>query len=422
MHEFLSITECSIALLDMWQILLYGFEILLIVLAACFCKTPARLSLVALLAALAIGFLEAVRGSALHLNQLTYDSAEITGRNTMRAAVFAWDGDEVKWEMATVPIPHHSDLSALIRVKAVAVNPSNFKHPMMPIAWPFLRHLRVWPVGYDVAGEVMSAGSSRFCDIKRSDNVWGMSLGVAAEYAVVPCSMAVPVPAQLSHAEAAGLGVAGLTSLLAYERNPIKAGQSVLVVGASGGCGQFGVALAGAMGAQVTGICSSRNVEFVRQLSPGLGTIVDYKNSSAMESMKSHGPQFDLIYDTVSSNAPEDPDYEPVLGPLLKPQGTYITIGPCTNDVDQLRGMMDAVSRPLGIHVQRPGYDWFLLSPSKSLMLRLNAFFESGALSKVAIDSVYDLAKSEEAIHQAMQRQKSRRAVGKIILTFGEGN
>lgn len=391
--------------------------VVLLTVGCCYNRL-ACLSCLALLAAGVVGTLEALRGSSLHLDTLTYDSAKITGSASMQAAIYALDGFEIDWKMAKVPIPHHSQVSLLLRVKAVSVNPSNFKHPMVFTAWPFLRHIRDWPVGYDVSGVVLSVGTSSSCDVKVGDHVWGLSLGVAGEYAVVPCAWVAPIPGKLTHAEAAGLGVAGLTSMQAYERNSVQKGQQVLVIGASGGCGQFGVGLAGAIGANVTGVCGTQNTDFVRGLYPGV-SVVDYKSKTEMDALIGKKQSFDVIYDTVSSSAPEDPDYEPTLRPVLKPDGTYITIGPCPNVLDQIRGFLDVLTRFFQLRVQRPGYDWFLLAPSKALTKRLNGFFNSGALTRVAIDSVYDLTQSEDMIQLAIKRMKSRRAVGKIILTFG---
>lgn len=375
------------------------------------------------LAALGAGYLESLRGFDFHFEPFTYDSSEILPNVSMprgmRAAVYTLQ-EQVGVKMSMAPIPHHSRFSALIRVKAVALNPSNFKHPMIPAAWPFLRHLRQWPVGYDVAGEVLSVGKAESCiDLNVGDRAWGIGLGVAGEYAVVPCWSLVPIPSKLNFSEAAGLGVAGLTTTLAYERSSLQKGQSVLVIGASGGCGQFGVMIAGALGAHVTGLCSKKNKGFVKGLQPSPAAVVDYSSPDEMAKLVAGGQQFDLIYDTVSSGAPEDPNYEAQMRPLLKPGGLYQAIGgPIPDKMDAIRAFLDMVTRPLGVNVQRAAYDWFLLMPSKKLMLRLNSFFESGKMGTIAIDSTYDAMKSDTAIDEAMERQKSRRAVGKIILSF----
>ena len=372
-----------------------------------------------LLGAILLGGFEALRGSNLHLSQLTYDSTKVVGRSSMRAAVYTV-GEDLGWRMADIPIPHHSSFSALIQVKAVALNPSNFKHPMITATWPFVRHLREdWPVGYDVSGVVLSVGASSGCSVQVGDKVWGISIGVAGEFAVLPCFLTVPIPGKLSFEEAAGLGVAGLTTLMGYERAGLGPDQHVLVVGASGGCGQFGVMLAGAMGARVSGICGAHNVDFVKQLHTGVDAVVDYKHPFQMASLISKGKHFDVIYDTVTSSAPEDPNYEPILGQLRKTNGTYLAIGPCPKPMDQFRAFLDGFTRPFGLNLQREGYDWFFLLPTKSRMLKLNSFFDSGKLTAVPVDSKYDALASDDAIVQAMDRQKSRRAVGKILLTFG---
>ena len=390
-----------------------------VLLSFCFTKRLLCISCQALVAALLLGGFEALRGSNLHLGQLTYDTSEVVGRTSMRAAVYTV-GEGVGWKMADIPVPHHSDFSVLIQVKSVALNPSNFKHPMITATWPFVRHLRRdWPIGYDVSGVVLSVGTSSLCDVKVGEKVWGISIGVAGEFAVLPCFLTVPIPGKLSFDEAAGLGVAGLTTLMGYERGGLGPNHNVLVVGASGGCGQFGVMLAGAIGAKVTGICGGHNADFVQQLHANVDAVVDYKQPSQMDGLMSKGRYFDVIYDTVTSNAPEDPDYEPMLGQLRRANGTYLAIGPCPQPLDQLRGSLDSLTRPFGLRLQREGYDWFLLVPTKTRMQKLNSFFDSGKLKEVPVDSRFDVLQSSEAIVQAMDRQKSRRAVGKILLTFG---
>lgn len=160
-------------------------------------------------------------------------------------------------------------------------------------------------------------------------------------------------------------------------------------------------------------------MEFVRSLSPGLTEVVDYSSSEDMARLVKGGQQFDLIYDTVSSNAPEDPNYEPQLRPLLRPSGIYLAIAPAVNVFDQVRANIDMVTRPLGLNVQRKGYDWFLCLPSRARMRKLNALFDTGKLLKVGIDSTFAVFESDVAISEAMARQQSRRAVGKIVLTIG---
>lgn len=111
-----------------------------------------------------------------------------------------------------------------------------------------------------------------------------------------------------------------MTTVEAYIRGNLKKGDHVLVIGASGGCGIFGVTIAKAKGAKVTGICSTKNVDFVKKL--GADNVVDYKDPAQMKKLNESGQIFDVIYDTVSSFEAVDPDYEPMIGHLKKSGGT----------------------------------------------------------------------------------------------------
>ena len=245
--------------------------------------------------------------------------SSITGKQTMHAAIFsAFDEHGVR--MARVPVPDHSSKQLLVEVKAAGLNPSNYKLSLARI--PFVRHLNGGQhvVGYDVAGVALSVGSDKSCDgLRVNDAVYGFAAGAFAEYAVLSCSAAARSPASINASAAAGLPVAALTSLAAWERAGIKKGDDVLVLGASGGCGIFGVSIAKVLGARVTGLCSTKNTDFVRSL--GAATVVDYKDPAAMQALVSSPPHFDVVYDTVSSFDPVDPDYEPTMRPLLKPLG-----------------------------------------------------------------------------------------------------
>merc|ERR1719215_2242396 len=137
----------------------------------------------------------------------------------MNAAVYA--PTDHRYSFERVPVPSHTERSLLLKVEAAALNPSNFKLVMAAV--PFVRHMRKWVIGYDVAGTVLSVGSHPDCDVQAGDRVWGTSLsGSIAEYALLSCSEEVGmgrIPSGMSFEEAAGLPVAGLTSLAAYERN-----------------------------------------------------------------------------------------------------------------------------------------------------------------------------------------------------------
>ena len=227
--------------------------------------------------------------------------------------------------MASVPVPSHTASGILIKLHSATLNPSNYK--IIPAKMPFVRHMRQFTVGYDASGTVVSIGDDAACaHLKVGDAAFGMApLGSIGEYAVLGCAAAARKPSCLSHAEAAGLNVAALTSLSALERGGVEKGHKVLILGASGGCGMFGVAIGALLGAEVTGVCSTRNTEFVRQR--GAAHVVDYTDAAQMAALQAQGAgSFDVVYDTVSSFDPVDPDYEPSMRPLLKPDGRYVYI------------------------------------------------------------------------------------------------
>ena len=133
---------------------------------------------------------------------------------------------------------------------------------------PFIRHLKTHHVvGYDVVGTVVSVGDHENCaGFYAGDKVYGMAAGGSiAQYTTMLCSTASHAPKSLDDMKIAGLPVVALTSLEAFRRVEFKKGMRVLVVGASGGCGIFGVTIAKALGAShVAGICSEKNAKFVK--------------------------------------------------------------------------------------------------------------------------------------------------------------
>ena len=339
----------------------------------------------------------------------------VGGRSHMTAGIYELGASEHDITVSTeVPIPEaHNQKQILLQVKSAGLNPSNYKLHKAKI--PFLRWIWVsaMPViGYDAAGVALSVGSDDECqDFKVGDRVYGFVDGSFAEYALIPCARAAVSAHSLTDAEASALPVAISTSLDALNRGGVEQGTRLLVVGASGGCGSFGVKLAKAKGADVTGICSTRNVDYVQSI--GADRIIDYKSKDDMEALKKL--QFDVVYDTVTSFAPEDPDYEPILRPLLDEGGKYEAINGAR--LDWFRGIMDAlVEAAIGKRglLQREGYDLLVTRPSHKNLAEISSMFDSFALKGVDIDSSYPLTYA--GINAAFTRMKSRRVVGKIVI------
>jgi NADPH:quinone reductase-like Zn-dependent oxidoreductase len=154
--------------------------------------------------------------------------------------------------------------------------------------------------GTDVAGTVEAVGND-VTGLRPGDEVFGWCTGAFAEYASAPADHFVPKPANLTFEQAAAVGVSASTALqLLRDQGKIKPGQKVLINGASGGIGTFAVQIAKAFGAEVTGVCSTRNVEMVRSI--GADHVIDYTR----EDFTRNGHRFDFILDNVANHSLSD--------------------------------------------------------------------------------------------------------------------
>jgi NADPH:quinone reductase-like Zn-dependent oxidoreductase len=215
--------------------------------------------------------------------------------------------------------PGIGDHDVLIRVRAAGVNPADWAivSGLPYIARPIygLRKPKNSVRGTDVAGTVEAVGSgvTRF---KPGDEVFGWSNGSYAEYTAAAEDSLALKPANLTFEQAAAVPMAGLVALQAIrDHGKVGPGQKVLINGASGGIGTFAVQIAKALGADVTGVCSTRNVEMVRSI--GADRVIDYTKGDFTRS----GQQYDFILDNVSNHSLTD------LRRALTPTGTLIPNG-----------------------------------------------------------------------------------------------
>ncbi len=194
------------------------------------------------------------------------------------------------------PKPKQNEL--LVRVKTVSINPLDYKvrngslSPLLKLRLPFI-------IGSDFAGIVESTGN-KVQNFKPGDRVFGslspFRSGACAEYITVNAAQVAPIPDEVSFDEAAAIPIAGLTALHALrDMAKISEGEKVLINGASGGVGSFAVQLAKIMKAQVTGVCSTANVQFVTEL--GADKVIDYKKESFLTLTE----KYDLFFDVVSN-------------------------------------------------------------------------------------------------------------------------
>lgn len=226
--------------------------------------------------------------------------ASPAGAATMRAAVQHRYGPPTVLEVSEVGLPLPGRGDVLVKVGAASVHPGDYfimtGEPYMVRLAFGLRRPRHGIPGMDLAGVVASVGKD-VTALRSGDKVFGWSTaGALAEYACIPAKNLVPMPANLSMVDAAAVPTSAMTALQALrDIAQVRPGQTVLVTGASGGVGSFAVQIAKAFGAEVTGVCSTRNVDLVRSL--GADHVVDYTRTD----YTSTGKRYDVILDNVEA-------------------------------------------------------------------------------------------------------------------------
>ena len=322
----------------------------------------------------------------------------------MKAAVYRRYGppDVVRIEEVEKPVPGNDEI--LVRVRAASVNPLDW-HFMRgsPYFLRFgagLRGPKDIRLGVDVAGEVEAVGRS-VARLAPGDAVFGTCRGAFAEYACAPESKIVVKPANVTFEQAACAGVAGFTALQGVrDKAGVQPGQKVLVNGAAGGVGTFAVQIAKAFGAEVTGVCSTRNVELVRSI--GAARVVDYTR----EDFTRGEQRFDLIYDVVANHSLS------ACRRVLNPTGMYLVagVGPGGSILAFLaRGI---VMLPLSMLVGQR----LVLLMARATQEALTALSELMAAGKVTpvVDRRYPLSEVPEAIRYVEEGH----ARGKVVITL----
>jgi NADPH:quinone reductase-like Zn-dependent oxidoreductase len=326
------------------------------------------------------------------------------GADTMRAAMHRCYGVPNGLSMENVPKPTPGDGQLLIRVHASSVNPAEWYGIS---GRPYLIRLesgigapKRTRAGFDMAGIVEAVGPN-VTMFKPGDEVFGGVGGALAEYVIGREKGAiVHKPANLSFEEAAGIPIAAITALQGLrDQGHLKAGQKVLVNGASGGVGTYAVQIAKALGAEVTGVCSTRNLELVRSL--GADHVIDYTKGNFTDGAE----RYDIILDNIGNHSYFD------LADVTTPDGIIVTVGgskknPWLGPIWRITWRM-AVA-PF-IDQQLP---FFIASVNKADLELLATLARAGEL-KSAIDRRYPLEKTAEALEYL----GSQRARGKIIIT-----
>src|SRR6266436_2487291 len=218
----------------------------------------------------------------------------------MKAIIYDNAGPPGALKLADIEKPTAGDDEILIKVRAASVNPFDsalLRHPFLRRILSVLSKQKSTRPGRDVAGQVETVGSN-VTQFKPGDAVFGLCGGAFAEYACTSQSALVMKADNGSFEQATSVPLAGLTALQCLrDKGKIQPGQKVLINGAAGGVGTFAVQIAKSFGAEVTGVCSTRNVEMVRSI--GADHVVDYTK----EDFTKTDQRYDLIFDLVGNHS-----------------------------------------------------------------------------------------------------------------------
>ncbi len=319
----------------------------------------------------------------------------------MKAIVRPVYGPPEVLEYTDVPTPSPADDQVLIKLHAASVNPLD-RYLLSGAPWNRIPGMRTKPkikvLGCDIAGRVEAAGRS-VRHFKVGDDVFGVT-GFAgngfAEYVCAPEEKLALKPAALSFEAAAATPIAAITALQALrDKGGLQPGYKVLVEGASGGVGTFAVQIAKALGAEVTAVCSPRNLEIARSI--GADEVIDYTASDFTR----NGRRYDLI---VAANAHHSIFH---YGRILTADGVLVVVG------GALPRILQAVSLgPVLSSVGRRKFRFFIADVNHKDMNYLKHLLESGKMTPV-IDREYPLSQAADAMRYLAEGH----AKGKIVLT-----
>lgn len=316
----------------------------------------------------------------------------------MKSIVLNAYGSPAGLSLKEIAEPTIKENEVLVRVHAASLNAGDV---FSLRGSPWLVRLSVgfprpkdYILGWDMAGVVEAVGA-QVTQFKPGEDVFASCSGSLAEYVSVDEDKLALKPANLTFEQAAAVPTAAITALIGLrDAGKLRAGQKVLINGASGGVGTFAVQIAKALGGEVTGVCSTRNVELVRSL--GADHVIDYVH----EDFTANGQRYDLILDNVASRSFAD------LRRALTPQGKIIP--------NSGHGGMSYVFKAylLSLIMRQHGRMYLALPSGKDLLV-LKELIETGKLKPV-IDITFPLSETPAAFRY-LEKEHAR---GKVVITI----
>ncbi len=313
--------------------------------------------------------------------------------------------DVLQFKEVEKPLPQDHQL--LIKVHAASVNTLD-----LALTGPLLARIitggllkpKDQRLGVDLAGRV-EAVSSNVTQFQPGDEVFGRGLGAFAEYACAREDAVVLKPTTMTFEAAAAVPVAALAALQGLrDIGQIQPGQKVLIHGASGGVGTFAVQIAKSFGAEVTAVCSTRNVDMVRSM--GADQVIDY----TQEDFTRNGQRYDLI---LAVNG-----YHPIFAyrRALRPTGRYVMVGASKAHLYQAL-LQVMLLGPVMSRTGRQKMRFFITKPTREDLLFVKELLEAGRVVPV-IDRRYPLSETAEALRYLEEGH----ARGKVVITVEHNN
>jgi len=322
----------------------------------------------------------------------------------MKAAVYAEYGPPDVVQIADVEKPVPKDDEVLLKVAAASVNPLDFHFmrgtPYLIRIIGGLRKPKEPRLGVDVAGQVEAVGRS-VTQFRAGDEVFGSCRGAFAEYVCTREAGLVVKPDNMSFEQAAAAPVATFTTLQGFRNNgKIQPGQKVLINSAAGGVGTFAVQIAKSFGAEVTGVCGTRNVEMVSSI--GADHVVDY----TQENFTQGAQRYDLIFDCIGNHS--------LLAcrRVLNPNGRYIAVGGPSSPW-MLAFLARAIAAPLLSRFVSQKLAFVGAKSRKEDLTIARELMASGKVTPV-IDRRYRLSE----VREALRYLETGHARGKVVITF----
>ena len=321
----------------------------------------------------------------------------------MKAIVYRSYGSPDILECVEIDMPVPGDDQVLVKVRAASANPLDWHfmrgEPYLVRAMTGLRKPKDIRLGRDLAGVVVAIGKNA-TTFRKGDEVFGVGSGSFGEYVCAEEKELALKPANITFDQAAAVPIAGLTALQGLrDQGKVAAGQKVLINGAAGGVGTFAVQIAKAFDAEVTGVCSTRNLDLVRSI--GAAHVIDYTKENFTE----RGELYDVVFDCVGNHTMSETRR------ILNPKGTYVPIGGPTDN-----WMIGPIASSIGTLIASPFMSqtfvkFFVAKISKDDLEILGGLIEAGKVTPV-INNRYRL----EEVPAAIRYLEEGHARGKVVI------